>query len=426
MKMRQLHKTVIGMAMLLGIASPAVLRAQEAPERQSAGTPTSVEGWYCGLEGGVPFGISTFSSFGAGKARAGYTLGVYGGYRFTPELSAEIALGCGKASLSARDCCTASGYWLSSTGSTYHSSAAGECGSYYSGLESEVPLQRYGVRLNVDILGLLNPAKKGRWTLEVSPALYAVGTRSTVKATDGGGNHMGFGTRWHLGAGGNIQATYRLAGRLSVGLYTGITWLTGNGLDGIERHVHGTNLLWESGVRVGIGTVKGRSRPIETASAVPPLAEPSREVCPEKAEPPMAAEPDTVHVTAMPHPVDSLAPKAGTVVVSEELPAPAFPDIYFRFNRTDLTAGEQAKLQAILATLRANPGLRVLVTGWCDHVGSLRVNDRISRLRAEAVKRWLVGQGIDPTRINTRGNGIDYGEPDRAKARRVETETDIE
>ena len=42
--------------------------------------------WYIGIQGGVPFGVSTFSSFGADKTRAGYDIGLYAGYRFNPVL----------------------------------------------------------------------------------------------------------------------------------------------------------------------------------------------------------------------------------------------------------------------------------------------------------------------------------------------------
>ena len=34
------------------------------------------------VEGGMPFGFSTFSSFGHDKTHLGWAAGVYGGYRF--------------------------------------------------------------------------------------------------------------------------------------------------------------------------------------------------------------------------------------------------------------------------------------------------------------------------------------------------------
>ena len=49
------------------------------------------QGWYVGIKGGVPFGFSTFSSFGHDKTRLGWAAGIYGGYRFNPIFSAELS-----------------------------------------------------------------------------------------------------------------------------------------------------------------------------------------------------------------------------------------------------------------------------------------------------------------------------------------------
>ena len=62
----------------------------------------------------------------------------------------------------------------------------------------------------------------------------------------------------------------------------------------------------------------------------------------------------------------------------------------------------------------------LLVIGWCDTKGSVAVNKRISRQRAETVKTWLVRKGIEASRITAIGNGSD-GSLEAGKARRVET-----
>lgn len=96
-------KTIL-MILVLWMLSVPALRAQ----------------WYGGIEGGVPFGMSSFSSFGADKTRAGYALGLFGGYRFTSVLSAECSAKWGKTNLAARDCCAEGGYWLGTDRMTYH------------------------------------------------------------------------------------------------------------------------------------------------------------------------------------------------------------------------------------------------------------------------------------------------------------------
>lgn len=64
---------------------------------------TRWQGWYVGVEGGMPFGFSTFSSFGHDKTHLGWAAGVYGGYRFGSVFSAELSAKYGEMSLSAQD-----------------------------------------------------------------------------------------------------------------------------------------------------------------------------------------------------------------------------------------------------------------------------------------------------------------------------------
>lgn len=414
-------KIIIVMALFLCFTTLQGVSAQEATKR-----PSSTVGWYGGIEGGVPFGISTFSSFGADKTRAGYVFGLFGGYRFNPVLSAELTLKWGKTSLSARKCCAASDYWLGANGVTYHSAAPGVSGYDYRELKSDVSLQQYGVRLNVNLLGLFAATRQSRWTLEVSPVLAAVGTKATVKTIADGDRLMKDNTRWHLGAGGNLQADYILTKNLHLGIFSGITWLTGKGLDGIKEHVHDANFLWESGVRIGwtFGKCdrKGKKNVPEVSAMNP---EPAREICPERTENPAVTMNETTERTDIQQRSDSLPDKAETEIIaveSKEEAALSFPTVYFGFNRMNIATSEKAKLQAIHDTLRKYPDVQVLVTGWCDNVGSRAVNNLISRRRAEAVKRWLVNNGIEASRIRTQGMGIDHDEADRSKARRAVTE----
>lgn len=118
------RKRIVITVLVLWGAALQGLRAQEAMECQEADNPSSATGWYVGLEGGMPFGISTFSSFGADKTRIGYAIGIYGGYRLNPVLSAELSMKWGKTALSARECCAASGYWLGADGTRYYAPVA--------------------------------------------------------------------------------------------------------------------------------------------------------------------------------------------------------------------------------------------------------------------------------------------------------------
>lgn len=205
--------------------------------------------FYLGLQGGVPFGVSQFSSFGADKTRAGWTAGIHGGYRFNPVLSLEAQAAWGQVNLSLRDCCP--DYWLGSDGVRYEASVAYMPGWNYSALRSRAFVQSYAVQLNVNLLGFFPATRDGRWTLELAPRLAATGTKAALYTIGGGNEALKGDTRRHLGAGGNLQAAYRITDHLNLGIYTGITYLTGSPLDGMPEHLHQANYIWESGLRLG-------------------------------------------------------------------------------------------------------------------------------------------------------------------------------
>lgn len=397
---------------------------------------SSVPGWYGGVEAGVPFALSTFSSFGADKTRAGYAAGVFGGYRFNPVLSAEISMKWGKTTLSARECCLASGYWLGGDGRNYLAPVAGMDGHWYNDLKSGVFLQRYGARLNVNLPGLFERTKQSRWTLEVSPLLALTGTEATIRTISTDERVSKDGTEWHLGMGGNLQAGYRLTECMSVGIYSGIMYLTGSRMDGMPGQVHRNNYIWESGIRLG-WSFGGKQRKATSTAIVQKEPPAPHLVCPERQESAQEMRPECPDTAAVFHTDTIVSPrdtvsgiekapvnKVETAVIAvetEEETRLIFPTVYFAFSRTDIAAGEAAKLESIRRTLEEHPDVRVLVAGWCDNRGSRAVNDRISLARAEAVKAWLVRRGIPAPRIITLGKGIDHAEPDRCKARRVET-----
>lgn len=119
------------------------------------------------------------------------------------------------------------------------------------------------------------------------------------------------------------------------------------------------------------------------------------------------------------HPAPEIANEIAAVELNDD--TIIFPVIHFDFNNSDIKYSETNKLEEILNTLTSHPDMRVIVKGWCDHTGSISANKRISLQRANSVKKWLVRQGISPSRIESHGMGIDHNECDSSKARRAET-----
>ena len=389
-------------AVLVSILSFSFAKA----EASDSNLPDS-KGWYLGMDGGLPFGLSTFSSFGHDKTHLGWAAGIYGGYRFNPIFSAELSARYGEVNLSAQDCCVERNYWLGSDGMLYKASVLGIDSWEYAQLKSHVRMGWYGARVHVNLLGLLRNTAHSRWTVAVSPHLYAVTTCADIQPLADHAEVMKGSTRWHLGYGASLQAGYQLTSNLNLGIYSGLTRLSGERMDGMPEHLHKNNFVWESGIRLGISFSKKKNKIVETPSV------PQTEVLHQ----------DTILSENVNQKEKETVDKAETKVVEQDIKEPVkvtFPVIYFSFNRITIRPSEVSKLKSILHILKENPEMKVTVTGWCDTRGSVAVNRRISRQRAQALKTWLVKRGIAASRISVVGKGSDASGT-APKARRVET-----
>lgn len=389
-------------AVLVSILSFSFAKA----EASDSNLPDS-KGWYLGMDGGLPFGLSTFSSFGHDKTHLGWAAGIYGGYRFNPIFSAELSARYGEVNLSAQDCCVERNYWLGSDGMLYKASVLGMDSWEYAQLKSHVRMGWYGARAHVNLLGLLRNTAHSRWTVAVSPHLYAVTTCADIQTLADHAEVMKGSTRWHLGYGASLQAGYQLTSNLNLGIYSGLTRLSGERMDGMPEHLHKNNFVWESGIRLGISFSKKKNKIVETPSV------PQTEVLHQ----------DTILSENVNQKEKETEDKAETKVVEQDIKEPVkvtFPVIYFSFNRITIRPSEVSKLKSILHILKENPEMKVTVTGWCDTRGSVAVNRRISRQRAQALKTWLVKRGIAASRISVVGKGSDASRT-APKARRVET-----
>lgn len=389
-------------AVLVSILSFSFAKA----EASDSNLPDS-KGWYLGMDGGLPFGLSTFSSFGHDKTHLGWAAGIYGGYRFNPIFSAELSARYGEVNLSAQDCCVERNYWLGSDGMLYKASVLGMDSWEYAQLKSHVRMGWYGARAHVNLLGLLRNTAHSRWTVAVSPHLYAVTTCADIQTLADHAEVMKGSTRWHLGYGASLQAGYQLTSNLNLGIYSGLTRLSGERMDGMPEHLHKNNFVWESGIRLGISFSKKKNKIVETPSV------PQTEVLHQ----------DTILSENVNQKEKETVDKAETKVVEQDIKEPVkvtFPVIYFSFNRITIRPSEVSKLKSILHILKENPEMKVMVTGWCDTRGSVAVNRRISRQRAQALKTWLVKRGIAASRISVVGKGSDASRT-APKARRVET-----
>jgi OOP family OmpA-OmpF porin len=100
--------------------------------------------------------------------------------------------------------------------------------------------------------------------------------------------------------------------------------------------------------------------------------------------------------------------------LADEVPPPEVPPvpgkvmlrgIKFGSDTAYIEPASAGVLELVAQRLRENPTIRVRIEGYTDEMASDEHNLELSRERAEAVKRILVGYGVGPERLETVGYG---------------------
>ena len=173
-------------------------------------------------------------------------------------------------------------------------------------------------------------------------------------------------------------------------------------------------LCWRTGYWTPADAVPGCDLPLCVA---PAKLENGK--CVEPPAPPPVAAPAPTPTTPAPVP-------AAPVPTSEKVSFAA--DALFDFDKAVLKNEGKAKLDDLTGKLQGVNLEVIIAVGHTDSVGTDAYNQKLSIRRAEAVKAYLLGKGIEANRVYTEGKGEKQPVADnksaagRAKNRRVEVE----
>ena len=79
----------------------------------------------------------------------------------------------------------------------------------------------------------------------------------------------------------------------------------------------------------------------------------------------------------------------------------------FDTGKSTLKPGAKSTLTRIAKQLQTNPDLHIAVEGHTDNVGTSASNQTLSEKRANAVRDYLVAQGVPSDRVTAAGRGED-------------------
>ena len=220
-------------------------------------------------------------------------------------------------------------------------------------------------------------------------ALKAINESTGIPAlTNGGFEKLWDGTKLFPAGriGGGIE--YDLSERVALGLEYNANVLPDKWN---SKKGKSDNLDWQQNLLVGVKIALGPTRKHIKIEEPLPVVEPEP-VVEKKPEPVVEKKPEPV-IEKKPEPVIEKKPELKEVKV------------YFHFSSSRILPSEESKIDEIAEYMKANTDKKLTVTGWASRTGKWEYNLKLSRWRANAVKKALVARGINASRIKTEGKG---------------------
>lgn len=111
-------------------------------------------------------------------------------------------------------------------------------------------------------------------------------------------------------------------------------------------------------------------------------------------------------VAPMPSP-EPVVETAAEIAIAAEAVETVLNRVHFEFGSSDLRSRDHAFLDEAVALLKTHEMLKVQVIGHTDSIGPHGFNMKLSGLRANAVRDYLILHGVAPSRVVTLGLGPD-------------------
>jgi peptidoglycan-associated lipoprotein len=101
-----------------------------------------------------------------------------------------------------------------------------------------------------------------------------------------------------------------------------------------------------------------------------------------------------------------VAPPAALNLTAQQLFDRDMQPINFDYDKSDIREDQKGKLQTASTYMKSNSNVRITIEGNTDERGSEEYNLALGDRRANAVKQYLVTQGIAENRLSS----VSYGE----------------
>ena len=104
--------------------------------------------------------------------------------------------------------------------------------------------------------------------------------------------------------------------------------------------------------------------------------------------------------------IEKEIPPETRIEIKEIEEIPELKDVYFEFDKYNLTPQATQVLTKNADWLKDHPKTKIMVEGHCDERGTIEYNLALGQKRATEVRNYLISLGIKAERINS----ISYGE----------------